>query len=282
MVDNYAKEQQAKADGSNPELVKAVEELLGAEEKIKPNDKESKQGQVSSSVGKGEATIKAESDKGAGGGKAESGGVVQGAQEVVTEIDKAKQDLKNAWKEFKNASDITKLGITGKDPEKAAEAMYKVHQALVNLAKQYASKGIKVFAREVGLKIKDVQKAWDEATGVKVYAKEDLDYNMADMVKTSARKAIDVREKISEKLQEQKAKTKEVSERIKAINQFVKDYSDRGNLTRADLIKITDLVATVKDQKSLDRAADKIYEIIDNAKSDKIEVYRKTSFKSAD
>lgn len=65
---------------------------------------------------------------------------------------------------------------------------------------------------------------------------------------------------------------KSVSDAVKAIVEYFNSIKDRGNLTRKDLIKILGIVSKVNSQKTLDNAANKIFEIIGKAKTDIIEV----------
>ena len=65
---------------------------------------------------------------------------------------------------------------------------------------------------------------------------------------------------------------KSVTDAIKAIVEYVNKMSNKGNLTRKDLTKILNLIPIVKDQKSLDKAANTIYDIIKNATTDIVEV----------
>ena len=201
--------------------------------------------------------------------------------QVELEIKSAKQDLSNALDDLRDATDITKLGAIV-DPEKQAEAMYKVHKALVKLAKAYIAKGVndvKKFASQIGIQAKHAKQAWDEANGGKVLAKGEIEYDMADIAKMAIRKSVSVREKLLGLIDEQKTKTKNVTKSLQAIHDFIKDYSDRGNLTRADYQKIIDILPSIKNQETLDKAADKILDIINNAKSDKIEVSERTLLK---
>ena len=62
---------------------------------------------------------------------------------------------------------------------------------------------------------------------------------------------------------------KEAKKKIEEYFQSVKEY---GNLTRKDLAKIAKEMMNVKDEKTLDKAVDKINNIIDNAKTDIIEI----------
>jgi hypothetical protein len=65
---------------------------------------------------------------------------------------------------------------------------------------------------------------------------------------------------------------KSVSDAVKAITAFFKEKKNQGNLTRANLTSIINIISSVKDQKTLDAAADKIYKIVSSADSDIIEV----------
>ena len=65
---------------------------------------------------------------------------------------------------------------------------------------------------------------------------------------------------------------KSVSEALKVITKYFNSIKNRGNLTRSDITKVLNIISGVKDQKSLDKAANAIYEIVKNATSDIIEV----------
>lgn len=72
---------------------------------------------------------------------------------------------------------------------------------------------------------------------------------------------------------------KSVSDAIKAINQYFNDLKDRANLTRADLKKVVNIVSKVKNQQTLDKAAEKIYQIVEKANTDVIEVSESKALK---
>ena len=76
-----------------------------------------------------------------------------------------------------------------------------------------------------------------------------------------------------------KAGAKSVSDAVKAITSYFNKIKDRGNLTRSDITKILGIISNVKDQKSLDNAADRIFEIVNKAKTDIIEVSQKAALK---
>lgn len=77
---------------------------------------------------------------------------------------------------------------------------------------------------------------------------------------------------VQSEIQAAKEGARSVSDAIKAITDYFNFNAERGNLTRRDLGRVINAIAKVKDQKSLDKAADKIFEIIDKAKTDVIEV----------
>jgi hypothetical protein len=200
-----------------------------------------------------------------------------------SEVQKANEEVWKAVQDLLDAGDITNLGFAAKNVgEKSAEALDRLHKALVNAAKTYLKAGgnsVKQFAKNIGLSTKNAKQAWDEAMGLTTFNKDNLDYDLADIAKVAIRRGIKVREKLLEVIDEQKTKTKNVTKSLQAIRDFVKEYSDRGNLTRADYQKILDILPSIKNQKTLDKAADKILDIINNAKSDKIEVSERTLLK---
>jgi hypothetical protein len=73
---------------------------------------------------------------------------------------------------------------------------------------------------------------------------------------------------------------KSVSQAVKAITAFFKDKANQVNLTRAELKSVINIISSVKDQKTLDAAADKIYKIVSSAKSDVVEVNQMQALKS--
>jgi hypothetical protein len=73
---------------------------------------------------------------------------------------------------------------------------------------------------------------------------------------------------------------KSVSQAVKAITAFFKEKSNQVNLTRAELKSVINIISSVKDQKTLDSAADKIYKIVSSAKSDVVEVNQMQALKS--
>ncbi len=77
---------------------------------------------------------------------------------------------------------------------------------------------------------------------------------------------------VQSEVQAAKEGARSVSDAIKAITDYFNFNANRGNLTRRDLGRVINAISKVKDQKSLNKAADKIFEIIKKAKTDVIEV----------
>jgi hypothetical protein len=137
-----------------------------------------------------------------------------------SEVQKANEEVWKAVQDVLDAGDFTKLGFAAKNVgEKSAEALDRLHKALVNAAKTYLKTGgnsVKQFARSLGITAKNVMKAWDEANGGKQYKADELDYDMVDIAKTAMRRGINVRKK----LPEYKAKQKDIA---KAIKDFIEN-----------------------------------------------------------
>jgi hypothetical protein len=93
---------------------------------------------------------------------------------------------------------------------------------------------------------------------------KDLDKAQSPMAK--------LKSQVQSEIQAAKEGARSVSDAIKAITDYFNFNAERGNLTRRDLRRVINAIAKIKDQKSLDKAADKIFAIIDKAKTDVIEV----------
>lgn len=178
----------------------------------------------------------------------------------LNEIDVAKNDFKNALQNWKDITDPNKLGIY-KDPKKEAEAMYDIHKSLVRLAKAYIKQfgqDIKKFASSIGISAKQAKQAWDEATGVKKYTPEELDYDVAELTKEAVKRGINVREKFAE----YKAKADSIS---KAISDFINDKDIRASITPANVKSLVDAAANVKTDGQLNKFINFAERVIDNA-----------------
>ena len=186
---------------------------------------------------------------------------IEGRQQKM-ELDDVKKELSSALKDLLDAGDITKLGFAAKNVgEKSAEALYKVHKALVKYAKVYISQGVtdvKQFAKKVGVSIKNAQQAWDEATGAKTYAKGELDYDLADISKTAIRRGINVREKLAE----YKQKSKDIG---KAVSDFIDDAEIKGALTATELKALVKKAANISTDKQFEKFTNYAEKVIGDA-----------------
>ena len=90
---------------------------------------------------------------------------------------------------------------------------------------------------------------------------------------------ITTKQAIKEQLKNIASGAKSVIEKQKAIRDYFESVKEYGNLTRKDLSKIMKEISKVKDEKTLDKAADKINDIIDNAKTDILEISELKMFK---
>ena len=93
---------------------------------------------------------------------------------------------------------------------------------------------------------------------------KDLDKAQSPMAK--------LKSQIQNEVQSVKDGVRSANEAVEAIVKYFNFNAERGNLTRRDLGRVINAIAKVKDQKSLDKAADKIFGIIDKAKTDIVEV----------
>jgi hypothetical protein len=133
-----------------------------------------------------------------------------------------------------------------------AKAIIKSLKVLVK-AGITLQEAIKRVAAENNLETKDI-----------VNMIKELDSAQSPMVKLKAQ--------VQNEIQAVKDGVRNANEAVQAIVKYFNFNSERGNLTRRDLGRVINAIAKVKDQKSLDKAADKIFEIIDKAKTDVVEV----------
>lgn len=271
VVENLERQAESDSETKLNEVVKKADEIVGAE-KIAEKEAESTESPIGKTItfpfagSETKGVVKSIDEKG-------NYKVVEkdGTKHTVkpedakikepTAVEKAEQELKDALKDLGDASDITKLGVKGADPEKQAEAMYRVHKALVKLAKEYIAKGIadvKDFAKKVGVSAKNAQQAWDEAMGAIKHTKDTIEYDMADIAKTAIRRGINVREKFAA----YKEKAKDISE---AITKFMEDKELRGSLSAREISSLVKRAANVKTDKQLDKFIDYAEKVIDNA-----------------
>jgi hypothetical protein len=133
-----------------------------------------------------------------------------------------------------------------------AKAIIKSLKVLVR-AGITLQEAIKRVASENNLEAKDV-----------VNMIKDLDKVQSPMAK--------LKSQIQNEVQSVKDGVRSANEAVEAIVKYFNFNAERGNLTRRDLGRVINAIAKVKDQKSLDKAADKIFSIIDKAKTDIVEV----------
>lgn len=131
-------------------------------------------------------------------------------------------------------------------------------------------------------------KAYQDATPIqqenlvremrKRFGKREKQAPAADRITGQQRKKITVdelsalKQQIRLEIKAAKDGVKSVTDAQKAILKYFNEIKDRGNLTRKDIKNVLNIISGVKDQKTLDKAADKIFNIVENATTDIIEV----------
>jgi hypothetical protein len=179
-----------------------------------------------------------------------------------SEVQKANEEVWKAVQDVLNAGDFTKLGFAAKNVgEKSAEALDRLHKALVKAAKAYLKTGgnsVKQFAKNIGLSTKNAKQAWDEAMGLTTFNKDNLDYDLADIAKVAIRRGIKVREK----LLEYKAKQKDVA---KAIKDFMDDAEIKGALSPSQVKALVKRAASITTDAQFDKFIDYADKIIKDA-----------------
>ncbi len=179
-----------------------------------------------------------------------------------SEVQKANEEVWKAVQDLLDAGDITNLGFAAKNVgEKSAEALDRLHKALVNAAKTYLKAGgtsLKQFAKNIGLSAKNAKQAWDEAMGLTTFNKDNLDYDLADIAKVAIRRGIKVREK----LLEYKAKQKDVA---KAIKDFMDDAEIKGALSPSQVKALVKRAASITTDAQFDKFIDYADKIIKDA-----------------
>ena len=97
-----------------------------------------------------------------------------------------------------------------------------------------------------------------------------VDSSDTDIVETRQSK-ID-KDKMKAEFKAAKEGKKSVVDKVKAIREYFESVKEFGNLTRKDLSKVIREISKAKDEKTLDKAVDKINNIIDKAKTDVLEI----------
>ena len=184
-------------------------------------------------------------------------GIDKGKQRTIAERDL----LINKLRDFSNGA---KQGIKSvKEAIKLIRDTVIKSKDLANLSRKDLVKVIDIMKN---VRIKDAEslkKAVEKVSDIIEKANKDL----VEVSKTKIDKA-----KIKEGLRSAKETAKSIAEKIKAVKDYFDSVKEFGNLTRKDLEKISKEMLKVKDEASLDKAVDKINDIIDNAKTDILEI----------
>jgi hypothetical protein len=258
----------AKEDGSNPKLVKAVEDLLGAGEitsrsSLRTAEQVDKMVKDARASGYSEKAIEeflkkrgvdqAIVDKSLG--KKEAGTKIVTNEEMMPGYDKVMEDVNSEI--LRGLDRKTKETTIEKNVMKIVEGS----EAYKNATDQQKGQMTRDVKEAFGEKMKQAPSA-EKITG-KEQKKVTVDVAQAlkDQIKLEMKAAL--------------KGAKSVTEKIKAVKDYFDSVKDSGNLTRKDLTRVMDVIAKVKDEKTLDKAVNKINDIIDKATSDKIEISEK-------
>lgn len=182
--------------------------------------------------------------------------VAVAAKKLVTKGIKVNQAIKQAIDALRAGGFLTNMDE--KEISKASRRrmsptyetdMFKVHTLLVDTAKDYIANGgtsRSEFARQMGVKEKNVEQAWDEATGVKTYNKDQIDRRLADISKTAILRGMNVRQRLEEVLAN--------SSNINAsIQTFLRNMELYGVVNPVQVKALTSRAAKVKNANQLDK-----------------------------
>ena len=227
-------------------------------------------GPVQAELGEGAGTQGVEG--GRGGNERDTVGGTDGGG-VLTADTKDKTNLKKALDVLNKADDdLAKFGRETLGINIPVATM----RAIIKLAKVLVKTGI------------TLQDAIIQAAEQKNVSKKDALNAIKFMVETinkpvekvTVNKVTALKDQIRLEARAAREGAKSVSQAVKAITAFFKDKANQVNLTRAELKSIINIISSVKDQKTLDAAADKIYKIVSSAKSDVVEVNQMQALKS--
>ena len=227
-------------------------------------------GPVQAELGEGAGTQGVEG--GRGGNERDTVGGTDGGG-VLTADTKDKTNLKKALDVLNKADDdLAKFGRETLGINIPVATM----RAIIKLAKVLVKTGI------------TLQDAIIQAAEQKNVSKKDALNAIKFMVETinkpvekvTVNKVTALKDQIRLEARAAREGAKSVSQAVKAITAFFKDKANQVNLTRAELKSVINIISSVKDQKTLDAAADKIYKIVSSAKSDVIEVNQMQALKS--
>ena len=227
-------------------------------------------GPVQAELGEGAGTQGVEG--GRGGNERDTVGGTDGGG-VLTADTKDKTNLKKALDVLNKADDdLAKFGRETLGINIPVATM----RAIIKLAKVLVKTGI------------TLQDAIIQAAEQKNVSKKDALNAIKFMVETinkpvekvTVNKVTALKDQIRLEARAAREGAKSVSQAVKAITAFFKDKANQVNLTRAELKSVINIISSVKDQKTLDAAADKIYKIVSSAKSDVVEVNQMQALKS--
>jgi hypothetical protein len=169
-------------------------------------------------------------------------------------------------------------------------------QAAVKLGATF-EQALRDYASKNNLKVEDIEeslytvseyqqrKSRERITGEKINAKESKESKEAKEISKKVTKKITVNEKTALKDQiklEAKAAidgAKSVTTAIKEITKHFNSLAGKDKLSRKDLTKIINLISKVKDTKTLNDAIPKLFDIVDNANENIIEINEMTALK---
>lgn len=137
--------------------------------------------------------------------------VALAAKKLVSKGAKVSQAIKQVLDSLREGGFLTNMdekAITSGSRRRMSPSyetdMYKIHERLVDMAKDYIANGgtsRKEFAYQVGVKEKNVDQAWEEANGVRTFNKDQIDRRLADITRTAIMRGFNVRTRLDELLQ---------------------------------------------------------------------------------
>jgi predicted GNAT family acetyltransferase len=173
----------AKADGSNPELVQSVEQLLTPQQDAtqtgenQPSNQQQREGTAQQQQGQQadranqEGTVPQGENQTGGSDSTQQGRTEQQTQEVAPTFEEKKAAAKEAIRKAKEKrrQSMENMGIMAADPEQRAYMDIDVVKAYIDLAKVLIEQGIKNFkdfVAEIGEEPNaEMRYAWDVANG---------------------------------------------------------------------------------------------------------------------
>lgn len=193
-------------------------------------------------------------------------------KEIKDEIANLKDKIKQQWQDSRNLHAVF-------DPKREAQKQYDFHKNLVDLAKKYIELGIenlKDFAKEIGLPHKDVEKAWNEATGLNSYKLEDFEDKSNHISIESVASTIVGEKLASDKLadaiikhEKPQGEKKEKSEEDKLVEALIGKYKSEN---KKDLPKEEkDVLSEVAERVRQNDIADEMWDFAFNKVSQEID-----------